>query len=441
MGVIEKALEPRRRDRYKTPGAMLADLSSGRVAGPWRTKPAPTYREIATANSTDNPTSSVSLLTPPPQARSLAAFQSAVPKIAAAAAGAIATIWLLGFLASKGYDVMFGLSSEFADESPLDWLETGFRTLVLPIAYMLMAIMAFVIVRFVWRIVDRLLPGAHGWAHRTTRALQTASTRAGLNDGPGLASAVLIGQVVLLAVVHWRFQALIAAFTTPIAGAAPGIYLPLSPARENDWLLFCGVNSVLALASAAAWAMLIRRRIPGTGVVSIAAGLALTAIYAAMFAVPWRVIYQSTFQVASFRSERCFIVAERASRTMLSCVGADGMHSLVVNAADPALKRFPDQESIFGAASGPPSRGASMTLTSRLVVLAIAISAIPQPAAAGILGWLGRMSGPGPFIGIDINRCVGVKGGEPEKRPTGTATGAAKPERTFRNIFCPELDE
>ena len=352
IGVIEKALEPRRRDRYRTPGAMLADLSSGRVAGPAANIQARTQaRELSTTNGTDNPRASLSRPTPPAQQGSLAAFQAALPRIAAAAAGAIASIWLLGFLATKVYDVMFGLSGEFADDSPLEWLETGFRSLVLPMAYMLMAVLAFVVLRFVWRIVARLIPRARNWATTTTQAFQTAVTRAGLHEGSSPTSAVLIAQAALLAAVVWYFDPLIKAFTTPMGGVTPAIYLPLSPERENDWLLFCGVTSVLALASAAAWAMFIRRRGPGTGVVSIAAGLVLTAIYAAMFAVPWRVVYQSTFQVATFRSEPCFIVAERSSRTMLSCVGAEGMHSLVVNDNDPALKRFPYRESIFGAAS------------------------------------------------------------------------------------------
>ena len=241
IGVIEKALEPRRRDRYRTPGAMLADLSSGRVARPAaNTRRVPGAR-LSTANSTDNPRASGSRLTPPAQAGSLAAFQAAVPRIAAAAAGTIASIWLLGFLATKAYDVMFGLSGEFADESPLEWLETGFCTLVLPMAYMLMAVLAFVVLRFVWRIVARSFPSAQtgqppplkrfrpyhqGWSARRIQPDQR----------------VLIAQAVLLAAVFWRFDPLIKAFTTPIGGVTPAIYLPLSPERENDWLLFCGVT-------------------------------------------------------------------------------------------------------------------------------------------------------------------------------------------------------
>lgn len=86
-----------------------------------------------------------------------------------------------------------------------------------------------------------------------------------------------------------------------------------------------------------------------------------------------------------------------------------------------------------------------MTLTSRLVVLTVVISvAVPQPATAGILSWLGRMSGPGPFIGIDISRCVAVKGGEPEDGSTGTKAGATQPTQsegdTAGFIICPELN-
>ena len=83
-----------------------------------------------------------------------------------------------------------------------------------------------------------------------------------------------------------------------------------------------------------------------------------------------------------------------------------------------------------------------MTRTPRIVVLAIVISAaVPQAAAAGgLLSWLGKMSGPGPFIGIDVARCVAVKGGEAEKAPTDAAQGTGIADAGGSLIFCPELN-
>jgi hypothetical protein len=347
IGIVEKALEPRRRDRYRTPGEMLADLSSGHVIDD-ATHRMPTPDAAAKRLPSHAASMSPSTATAP---AGLAAFQSRIPRAAAVIAGAAATILLLGFLSSTAYDVMFGLSGRFADDSILDWLETGARLLVLPIYYMVLATLAFVVARFVWRILDRVLPGAHRWAHRTTRALQTASSRTGLNDGTSLAGAVLIAQFALLVGVFWWFQPMFDAFTTPMPGAPPATYLPLSPTRESGWLWYCGVNSVLALASGSVWVALIRRRLTGIGVVPITAGIVLTAMFAALFAVPWRMIYQSTFQQAMYGSERCYVVAERPARTMLMCVTPRGIHSREVATTDPALVRSSQQENIFRAAS------------------------------------------------------------------------------------------
>ncbi len=347
IGVIEKALEPRRRDRYKTPGAMMADLSSGHVSATPRSQNQ-SSSALAPQGGTAKTPPSRPLVTPRPRPVAGTRWQSPIARIAAAVGGLTVAIWLLGLLASNAYDVMFGLTSEFADESLFDWLETGLRTLPLPLFYMLAAVTAVVGARFVWRVADRLVPGVHSWAGHTSQVLHAASTRAGLTDGPNVASAVLVVQVLCLAIVNWQFRSLLLALTTPIAESTADIYTRLSPSNENEWLWYCGVTSILALASAYTWIVLLRRRVPGTGVVSSAAGITLTAIFVVMFAAPWKILYRSTFRMASFQSERCYIVAERATRTMLLC-GGGGMRSLVIDSTDPALRRLPVADSIFDA--------------------------------------------------------------------------------------------
>jgi hypothetical protein len=262
----------------------------------------------------------------------------------------IGSIWLLGLLASSAYNVMFGLTGEFATESSLEWLKTGLRTLPLPLFFMLATVIAVVGVRFIWGLADRLLPGMHSLAGRTTQVLRTASTKAGLNDGPNLTGAVLVIQVLCLAVVSWWFYPLLNALTTPIDGARTTLYSRLSPSNENEWFWYCAVNAILALASIYAWTILLRRRLPDTGAVSIAAGITLAAIFVVMFAAPWKIVYRSTFQMASFHSEPCYVVAERGSRAMLSCA-AGRMRNLVIDLSDPALKRLPGSGSIFDAAT------------------------------------------------------------------------------------------
>jgi hypothetical protein len=350
IGIVEKALEPRRRDRYRTPGEMLADLSSGHVVGATShaapvSKPTPNARAAAQ-------TSTASGVDVAPLSGRLTAFHPALAKGAPILGGLIAAAWLLGFLSWTAYNDLFELSGPVADGSVFDWLETGARSLVLPAYYMLAATVCFVVARFVWRLLDRLVPRAHRWGHRTTRALQAASNRSGLNDGAMLAGAVLTMQMALLLAVYIRFHAIFTAITTPMADASPDTYLVLAPAMESEWLIYCGVNAVLALASAATWIALIRRRRPGIGTVSIAAGLVLTAVFALLFAVPWRIIYQSTFQRASYKAlQPCYIVAERPPQAKVWCLAPAGMHGYDVTVPNSELVRLSYQENIFGAAS------------------------------------------------------------------------------------------
>jgi hypothetical protein len=347
IGIVEKALEPRRRDRYRTPGEMLADLSSGHVVGrsTRAERPAPAPAPIAGEHHPVQ-TSTSSDAVPTPQNGRLTTAQL-LTRSALIVGGLIAAAWILGLLSWTAYNVLYDLSGPIGEGSVFDWLETGARSLVLPAYYMLAATVCFLVVRFAWRILERLLPRARGWAHNTTRALQAASNRTGLNDGAMLAGAVLTAQVAAAVAVFVVFQPLFVAFTTPMAEARSETYAALAPARENFWLTYCGVNAVLALASAWVWSALIRRRTAGVGTVPIVAGYVLTAVFVMLFAVPWRIVYRSTFQRASYRGQPCYIVAERSSGAKVWCRSPTGMGSYDLAASDAELVRRPEQQNIF----------------------------------------------------------------------------------------------
>lgn len=85
-----------------------------------------------------------------------------------------------------------------------------------------------------------------------------------------------------------------------------------------------------------------------------------------------------------------------------------------------------------------------MTVAARILVLVLIGLAVPESAQAGLLSWLGRMSGPGPFFGVDISRCVLVKGDDPPAPPRDEAASDASAGRRIRNVvlgLCPELKD
>ena len=303
VGVIEKALAPRRRDRYRTPGQMLADLSSPDVRRLVRhklqavTTQAPAH-QVVTPSETTGP--------PLDQASATAAWPRSITTATIAAtivAAAVSAIWLLGFLASKAYDVMFGLTGDFAGGAPIAWLELGFHTLPLPAYCMLVSLIALLTLRFAVRVVVRIIPGATTWVGATTERLEALSVKAGLGDGVTLGSALLVGQMAVIALTYWYFQDFINAFTTPVIESTRALCAQLASPNENVRLLYFCVTSVLALAGGAAWTLLMRRNVQGAGATSAIAlaGLALTALCTGMFAIPWPIVYRSTFRTGSIR--------------------------------------------------------------------------------------------------------------------------------------------
>ena len=227
--VLDRALERRPDDRYQTPGELLQDLAKRPRALP-RATPAPQ---------------------PGPAVRHPSQGAKLVAGIAAAILIGVAGV---GFMACKAYEVMFGLTGEFADDGLGDWMIIGLRTLPLPVAYAVMAVTAFVALRFAWRLLSRLPAIANRLKDTAITRLPVGATGAGALDRATFGTALLLTQVVALVAVYWRFHGLIMAFSTPIVDGLVDTHARLAPANEAEWLWYCGVTSVLALAATAAWA-------------------------------------------------------------------------------------------------------------------------------------------------------------------------------------------
>lgn len=344
LGVIERALEPNPTSRYRTAGEMLSALA---------------FRGAGATESARTTTRKARGQTAPSRRRPAVIRRSQRQRFQAGAAILICLllfVWILGFMASKAYGVMFGLSGEFGSEAPLDWLDIGFRTLPLPLAYMLTVVTFCVVASFTWRTLTRVSPMLGTWSNRTSRTIVTIGSRSGLTERRALATSLLIVQLLLLAAVSYRFRDLITALTTPIADGAIRAHAQLAPSNHNEWLYFRGVTSILALACGTAWwAIAVRRGAAEPAVAPIVAGVALTAVFAILSVLPWRIVQQSTFETALLDSERCFIIAERSAHLLLHCPNLLGSRNLVVNENDPKLKRLRKSENIFSATVQPPN--------------------------------------------------------------------------------------
>lgn len=346
LTAVERALHPDPSDRYRSAGEMLIDLADRTTSlQNLSYPPVPvqsTGHELVRLERRRAPDGSV------PVASAAAWMLERAPTVAAIGAALVLFVGMLGYTASKAYEVMFGLTGDFASTSPLLWLDVGVRTLPLPLFYMLSIVVVFAVVAFIWRLLTGMSTTVHAWSEGTSRRIQLAAERAGLHDPRTIGSAILLAQIGSIVVVYVTFFDLIAAVTTALRDGPMDVYARLGPSNEDEWLLYRAVTSLLALGSAAAWAAVLRRGRPGdAGLGAIVGGLALTLTFVAMFAVPWRIVRDATFQLAQYGSARCFVIAERSPRVLLFCPELADSRRVVVPEADPQLQRLPQYQNIF----------------------------------------------------------------------------------------------
>jgi hypothetical protein len=353
LAIVDRALSPAPERRYRTSGEMLHDLVEGgvkkRTPGPRPLPPSPDAYQSPSDRRV-------------PSGRSQ--FRSPRERAwtnAAALISPLAAVWLIGFLGSRAHAVMFGIRREFDVLSPLDWLVTGLRSLPLPIFCVISAATLYVVLTLAWRILTRLSSRTQRMTASVLARITNAGTTAGLTEPRTTGAIILTAQVALLAAVYWGFHDLITALTTPLDGGPIQAHTRLAPLYDHVWLRFCVVASILAFVSAVTWLWMARNR-KQEGPAAIGAGFALAAVFAVMATVPWQVVYGAEFRVASFESERCYVVEENGSDSaLLLCPWRKGGRTLVVRTGDPKLRFEDESENVFAAVAArlQPSGGSN----------------------------------------------------------------------------------
>lgn len=340
LAVVDRALEPQPSDRYQSCGEMLHDL----IAAHGRRLASPTEQEATGQKRRDS-----GRLEPDVGSRSA---RERLGLVAGMMAVFVLAVWIIGFLGSKAHRFMFGVRGQFDLASPFDWLVDGLRTLPLPAYSMLMALTLYLVLTFAWRVTTRMSATAGTWSNRTSSRFLTATGRAGLDDPAMAGTLVLIAQFGLLVAVYWSFADLITGITTTLVDGPVAAHARLDPAQEDvEWLRFRLVSSVIALASAVTWWGFTRRRRPGQGgAPAIAAGFAVTAVFVAMATVPWQVVNDSRFTVATYESEPCYVVeGDLPDVVLLLCPWRAAGRSVEVRKADPRLEILNESENVYSA--------------------------------------------------------------------------------------------
>jgi serine/threonine-protein kinase len=280
--------------------------------------------------------------------------QTSIGTVLSVAAVLVGIVTVLGFITSFSYRQPLGLVGDFSNESALLLPVWGVRSMVAVAGWCailsvscLAAIGAcrlslFAIRPLARRIAPRLMKSRAAMA-RTFDETPVAT----------LASLLLLSQLAFLAWLAWRFQPILVGLDNFITRSQP-VLDALGPQNHAEHRVLGEMLATGVFVFGLGWYWLLRLargRAIQDGRPYIWAGVAVTISSLLLFqTVPFRLLYHSSAERVSFRSERCYLVGQRADDVVLFCPNRPPPWTQIVKAGDPALTRDGELESIF---SGP----------------------------------------------------------------------------------------
>lgn len=321
--VIERALAPDPARRYQSAGELLDDLHALSV---------PRGGEIGSPRPVP--------LLPSPWAPRIARWAGIVFVT-------FAVITLFGFLATRTYDTSFSLG-RFADDSLGTWIKIGIRAIIPPVAWVMMVLIGWVILRTLWQITRSAMPPVQRLASRVHSSVSLALGRRTPRDCNVLARWLLIGQVGIAIALFLRYQSLLVALVTPFEHSDPAVWQVLfySAAQLGPVNSYQALLPIAAATMALAWRQLIAS---AGGILAldrpvVGAGFGIIFLLIAAVAVPFRTFYEAqSLSRYEVKGDRCYEVGRRDGEVRLFCPdivpAADRSRNRNLRDDDPSLGR------------------------------------------------------------------------------------------------------
>lgn len=365
--IVERAIEPNPEERYQTAGAMLRDLtdvaplsSPGLTPGatPLRLPPAgPLPPQRSVPHHTPRrllPSRGEGRATPRRTREPRSAFVAAALVSSAVVGGLVA----MGWLTSTAFNTTLGRTAPFADETVLDHLRWGLKSLVAPAFYMAVFVAPFAVAAMAWRLAGSFSERGHTWSEHLTGRVTALFRRP---EAVQAIAVLVVGlQAAALAVLAWRFAPVLVAATSFVSTDAPELFAPLHAGAGAIRLWYRPALSATVIASVMAWAWLIARggvpAQPG-GRVALAAGAVLLLCAVAMLTAPYRLLSHAEFERVTYGGVRCYVLGATQQDALLHCPEARPPRNRVVRTADPRLsiEEVKVIESVFTPVAGPPA--------------------------------------------------------------------------------------
>jgi hypothetical protein len=267
---------------------------------------------------------------------------------------------VLGMITSFAFNVTLDRAA-FSTETVLDWWTWGLRSIVLPLAFLVMGCVAVALssvmrrmARAVSSLAVRLDEGIQWrlrvWAHRLS-----------LDHPQTLASGVLVLSSVALGFAIWYFWPLIDALVSvTISTRALERIRPLAADLRPNHVWYRQAFSGLVVLMVAAWYFVFkfsaRRRQPlSRGL--LVGGLAVVGLTILAQAMSYRLLVKNKFEATTWKGQACYIIGERRDDFLLFCDGLEPPRNRVVPKTDADLQRHGRFENLFTNLSSVAPQG------------------------------------------------------------------------------------
>ncbi|HYN07806.1 MAG TPA: serine/threonine-protein kinase [Vicinamibacterales bacterium] len=319
--VVHRALAPTPDQRFRSAGAMLAELmdampGAARQRADGAALPIPIGEKALGAGS-DAAASPREGAVVTPVRRVPVAVRAVI-----ALTGAFAVVLVLGYLTTVHYDRAIGRSQDFSGEGFPTWLQYGFRSLLPTTIYTTVLMLIVRLFDALWHFVQRLAPPVRRLTDHARSSISGTFGRLAGWDGASRAQFLLLMQMLTFGLTLWVYRGLIALLPVTVNEADPASLAVLAPLDSNGLLFtYTAVMSVLLGTGALCWGLLRRNpllwaTVPAT---SVAAAAALMALMLLLIAVPDRLFFKSVAPEVLYQAQRCFVTGEKGDERLLYC--------------------------------------------------------------------------------------------------------------------------
>jgi hypothetical protein len=243
---------------------------------------------------------------------------------------------LLGYLTTIAFNTTLGRVAPFNREPLLMLIQIGWKSAFSAILY------GFAALGVLGAIARLLRP--------LTAPIKRLAVRWGLDDPAVFAPAMGAVTVVALAALIWGFSDVILACLSNISTSSVERLVPLQEDHTARAFLFRLALNAVAVAVVAALVRIVRlrrRQRAPRSVWTLAPLTAILAVTVTLSELPYRIIWQSQFERIAFNGERCYVIGEIDSESLIYCPDKAPPRNRVVKDDEPGIRRSGSIERIF----------------------------------------------------------------------------------------------